>query len=469
MEMNQNERRRLVTAALDALHQLRSHLTTTLTGLKTAGGGGAGGGGVGGGGAGFGAGGDPGVSIRPASAHGRALEAFGYSPRRHRWGVRTKGERFGTMVIKLEAPSPLAFSTHLPVTPRPPSPSEHSPRAGSGSALQYISGAGPRGTSGGGPRAKGSPYDRSPLATPPIVYASRPTQMQQMQQQPQQPWPPSGSALMRPPSVNLGAHLSPAGGEGSLLPASSPVALTLPPKRYGSFGGSSGGGGGAGGLSSPSSPRRTPQARVGGARAGSSSGVGLLTPPIHRGGSTSPAPVTKPPPSTPMRPDSPPNTEEGLAAFAAADAAAEAIAKARAPADLAPASRPASAHLLVPARPPMASVLHRGSHLSSKVGAMMGSNTQAAITSPPPPALPAMMVGTPRGADAQDGGAGGAATAGGGTGTISARPHSARAQLARIASAGPLKSGPPGLAAEDSPEFAVTAGREAAVRATKYA
>ena len=154
----------------------------------------------------------------------------------------------------------------------------------------------------------------------------------------------------------------------------------------------------------------------------------------------------------------------------AADAASEAIARARGVAETGMTSRPASAHLLVPARPATASVQHRGSHLNSKVGAMLGSSgrvggggtqiepqspaTLATFTSASPP----LAVGSAREADEG--------------GSQSARPASARTQQ-RIASAGPLKSGRPGLAAEDSPEFSVTAGaggsEQASVRPTKYA
>ena len=101
------ERDKLVRAALDSLSQLRTHLTSALAGLKA---------------------GAPAVmgALKPTASppHGNeevappgGSESFGYSARKHRWGVITKGERFGTLVVRLEAPTaPASHASARPCT-----------------------------------------------------------------------------------------------------------------------------------------------------------------------------------------------------------------------------------------------------------------------------------------------------------------------------------------------------------------
>ena len=145
------ERQQLVNSALDALQQLRSHLTVTLTGMQSAGRPPTA----------FDAGAFPFAfpsgppSVGSVGAGGGMptplSESFTYSKRRHRWGVRTKGHPFGTLIVKLEPPPPAGPSNVL--SPCPPSP----PASPRGAAVKGVEGLGrsvgacamPMGTSGG--------------------------------------------------------------------------------------------------------------------------------------------------------------------------------------------------------------------------------------------------------------------------------------------------------------------------------
>ena len=132
-------------AALESLSQLRTHLTSALTGLKAA----------------------PPECVRAVLARTgssqqeeapsppQGAESFGYSSRKHRWGVITKGERFGTLVVRLEAPAApasnlMASSQRIQFPGLPPTSSPPSSPKASSLLLQVGSPRGGSGAGGGG-------------------------------------------------------------------------------------------------------------------------------------------------------------------------------------------------------------------------------------------------------------------------------------------------------------------------------